>query len=238
MRIAMWSGPRNLSTALMYAFAARNDCAVWDEPFYAAYLASTGLEHPMRREILSAGEQDPAKVTARCLSDIPDGKHLFYQKHMTQHMVPEFDRSWLKQVTNVFLIRHPAKVMASYLAKRESSTLNDIGFWQQEELFDLVAATRGETPIVIDSESILADPKAALCNLCDAIGIDFQEQMLRWPKGPHKHDGVWAVHWYKSVWQSTGFTQKPVSEPDFEGLDQGILAKAMLSYEKMQKYCI
>ncbi len=238
MRIAMWSGPRNLSTALMYAFAARDDCAVWDEPFYAGYLAATGLEHPMRGNILQTGEQDHTNVVARCLADIPDGKAHFYQKHMTQHMIPEFDRSWLEQVTNVFLIRHPAKVMASYRAKRESLTLNDMGFWQQEELLDQVAAVSGKTPIVIDSESILADPKAALNNLCDAIGIDFQKQMLSWPKGPHQHDGVWAAHWYKSVCKSTGFSQKPVSEPDFEGLDQEILAKAMLSYEKMQKYRI
>jgi len=238
MRIAMWSGPRNLSTALMYAFAARDDCAVWDEPFYAAYLAATGLEHPMRSEILAAGVKNPAKVVESCLGKIPDEKTVFYQKHMTQHMIPDFNRTWLTQLTNVFLIRHPAKVLASYQAKRESITLNDIGFWQQEELFDQIAEAKGSQPIVIDSESILAEPKAAFIRLCGAIGIEFQEQMLSWPKGPHKHDGVWGSHWYKSVWESTGFTQKPASAPSLDGLDQDILAQAMKSYTKMQQYRI
>ncbi|MCF6305607.1 MAG: HAD family hydrolase [Rhodobacteraceae bacterium] len=238
MRIAMWSGPRNLSTAMMYSFAARDDCAVWDEPFYAAYLAATGLEHPMRDEILAAGEQDHRKVAKKCLSAIPEGKSLFYQKHMTQHMIPEFDKGWLAGVKNVFLIRHPAKVMASYLVKREGSTLNDIGFWQQETLFDQVAESIGETPVVIDSDDILKDPKAALKGLCGAIDIDFQPQMLRWPKGPNENDGAWAPHWYKSVWQSTGFSQKPVSGPDISGLNKEILAKAMQSYQKLRQYRI
>ena len=120
MRIAMWSGPRNLSTAMMYSFGARDDCAVWDEPFYAAYLEETGLEHPMRAEILAAGERDAAAVAARCLGNIPDGKSVFYQKHMTHHMVPKIDREWMNSVTNIFLIRDPAKVIASYNAKREN----------------------------------------------------------------------------------------------------------------------
>ena len=135
-RIAMWSGPRNLSTALMYAFAAREDCTVWDEPFYAAYLAATGINHPMRAEILAANETDPAVIAARCAGawNTP----IAYHKHMTLHMIPAFDRSFMAACENVFLIRHPARVVASYAKKREGPTLMDIGFVQQAELFDQV----------------------------------------------------------------------------------------------------
>ena len=238
MRIAMWSGPRNLSTAMMYSFAARDDCTVWDEPYYAAYLSSTGLEHPMRAEILAAGEQNAECVAAHCLEKGSDNKPNSYLKLMTQHMLPEFDRSWMSGVTNVFLIRHPAKVMASYLAKRESSTINDIGFWQQEALFRRVTDATGEPPVVIDSEDILSDPAKALQSLCKSIGLPFQDRMLRWSKGPHKYDGVWAPHWYKSVWQSTGFTKKRLSEPSTTGLDANILGEALKNYEFLRKYRI
>ena len=131
MRIAMWSGPRNLSTAMMYAFGARADCAVWDEPFYAAYLTETGLDHPMRDEVIAAGETDPQAVAARCSSSVPAGRPHFYQKHMTHHMVEGFPLDWMAEVTNVFLIRHPARVLASYVKKRETPTLEDIGIVQQ-----------------------------------------------------------------------------------------------------------
>ena len=148
MRIAMWSGPRNLSTALMYSFAARGDCAVWDEPFYAAYLKATGLDHPMADAVIAAGESDPMRVGAACAGDIPGGKPLFYQKHMTLHMIPSFDRGFMRQLTNVFLIRHPARVIASYSKKRESPTLDDVGFVQQAQLFDEVAAWLGRARLI------------------------------------------------------------------------------------------
>lgn len=123
MRIAMWSGPRNLSTAMMYSFGNRPDTAIWDEPFYAAYLAATGLDHPLRTEILRAGEPDPAIVTTRCLGPIPHDKPVFYQKHMTHHMLPDFPTGWLNDVTNIFLIRRPDRVIASYHAKRENPSI-------------------------------------------------------------------------------------------------------------------
>ena len=152
MRIGMWSGPRNLSTAMMYAFAARGDCAVVDEPFYAAYLAATGVDHPMRAAVIASQSTDPAVVAAQCSRPIPRAQSLFYQKHMTLHMIPEFDRGFMRQLTNVFLIRHPARVIASYAKKRETPTLMDIGLVQQAELFDEVADTLGHAPVVIDSE--------------------------------------------------------------------------------------
>ena len=149
MRIAMWSGPRNLSTAMMYAFGNRGDSAIVDEPFYAAYLARTGLNHPMQEEILASQSQEPETIARALLGPVPGAKPVFYQKHMTQHMIPGVPRDWMREVSNVFLIRHPARVIASYAAKRESPTLEDIGFRQQAELFDLVRSW-GLTPVVVD----------------------------------------------------------------------------------------
>jgi len=238
MRIAMWSGPRNLSTAMMYSFGARDDCAVWDEPFYAAFLAETGLDHPMRAEILAAGEIDALVVSARCLGGIPDGKSVFYQKHMTHHMVPAFDRKWMNKVTNIFLIRDPAKVIASYNAKRENPTLDDIGFKQQAEIFDQIVEQTGGIPVVVDSDDILADPEGTLRKICDQIGLEFQEAMLRWPKGGHKDDGAWASHWYKSVWESDGFAKPAASVSKLSVEGSALCEQALPYYEKLRKHRI
>lgn len=233
-RIAMWSGPRNLSTAMMYAFAARGDCAVWDEPFYAAYLAATGIPHPMADQVIAAGIADPARVAAACLGPIPQAQSLFYQKHMTLHMIPAFDRGFMKGLTNVFLIRHPARVVASYAQKRESPTLEDIGFTQQAELFDQAADWLGHAPPVIDSADIRANPRESFVKLCGVLGIPFTERMLSWPAGPKPFDGVWAPHWYNAVHASTGFGEPegplPVLENDFARL----VDRAMPSYRKLK----
>lgn len=214
MKIAMWSGPRNLSTALMYAFAARPDCTVSDEPFYAAYLAATGIDHPMRAEVIASQSTDPAKVAAHCTGPNPDGKPFWYQKHMTMHMVPAFDRGFLKDLTNVFLLRHPARVIASYAKKREAPTLEDIGFLQQAQLFDQVADLTGTAPPVITAEAIRQNPRAALTKLCTVLGIPFTEAMLHWPPGAKPYDGVWAPHWYNAVHRSTGFEDPEGPLPD------------------------
>lgn len=228
MKIAMWSGPRNLSTAMMYSFGARSDCAVWDEPFYASYLVSTGLNHPMRDEIISAGEQDPDKVAARCFGDNPDDKTHFYQKHMTQHMIDDVDRSWMKQVKNVFLIRHPARVIASYVAKRDNPTLDDIGFWQQAELFEVC-----DDPIVIDSHDIRDNPNAMLRLLCDALGLSFDPAMLSWSAGGHVNDGAWAPHWYGAVHNSTGFAGAEGDLPRLTGDYLDLVEQALPHYKKL-----
>lgn len=228
MRIAMWSGPRNLSTAMMYAFGNRADCAVVDEPFYAAYLAATGLEHPMRAEILAAQSQDPDEVAAQLIGSIPAEKTNFYQKHMTQHMLPGVPRDWMMDVVNVFLIRHPARVIASYGAKRENPTLDDIGFWQQAELYDQVGG------VVIDSHDIRDDPEGMLRRLCDAIGLDFNPVMLSWPKGGHSDDGVWAPVWYGAVHGSTGFAGAEGPLPEVPDHLCEVLEAAMPYYEKLK----
>jgi hypothetical protein len=236
MKIAMWSGPRNLSTAMMYAFAARGDCAVWDEPFYAAYLSRTGIHHPMRDEIIAAHDPDPTSVATACTGDIPDGKSIHYQKHMTLHMIPEFDRGFMRALTNVFLIRHPARVVASYSQKREAPTLADIGFVQQAELFDQVAGWMGRPPLVIDSADIRANPRESLTKLCAALGIPFTENMLHWPAGPKPYDGVWAPHWYNAVHASTGFGDAEGPLPTLPADYAPLVEQALPHYQRLVRF--
>lgn len=223
MRIAMWSGPRNLSTAMMYAFGARVDFAVWDEPFYAAYLAATGIDHPMRDDIVTAYETDPERIAKRCTGPIPGGKPNFYLKVMPHHMVDGFPLDWAKDCINVHLIRHPARVVASYGAKRETVTLDDIGFRQQAELFDKIGG------LVIDSSEIRDNPGYILGLLCDRIGLDFDPNMLVWPSGGHSEDGIWAQHWYGAVHRSTGFAGPESPLPTLTG-SYAALAEAALPY--------
>lgn len=233
MKIAMWSGPRNLSTALMYSFAARPDCAATDEPFYAAYLQATGIDHPMRAEVIASQSTDPATVAAFCTGPNPDGKPLWYQKHMTLHMIPAFDRGFLRQLTNAFLIRHPARVIASYAKKREAPTLADIGFVQQAQLYDQVADLTGSAPPVISAESVRQNPRAALTKLCAALGIPFHDAMLAWPPGPKPQDGVWAPHWYNAVHRSTGFEDPEGPLPDLPPAYQHLADQALPHYDRL-----
>lgn len=226
MRIAMWSGPRNLSTAMMYAFGARDDFAVMDEPFYAAYLAASGADHPMTAEIIAAHESDPHRIAETCKRD---GTPHIYMKHMPHHMLPDFPLDWASDCVNVHLIRHPARVIASYAAKREAPTLEDIGFVQQTELYNKLGG------IVIDSTDIRAQPKVMMRALCKSIDLPFDPAMLNWPAGPRVEDGIWAQHWYGAVHESTGIagaegplpevpqTLKPVLDaalPYYSGLHQ------------------
>lgn len=213
LRIAMWSGPRNLSSAMMRSFGNRGDCAVWDEPFYAAYLSMTGIEHPMRAEVLAAGETDWRKVADACLGPAPGGKAVFYQKHMTQHMIAGVGRDWIDHLTNAFLIRAPERVLASYAAKREGVTLPEIGFVQQAELFARAADRLGAAPPVIEADDVRADPETALRLLCEALTIPFDRAMLSWAPGPRPEDGAWAAHWYDSLWRSTGFAPPDEGPP-------------------------
>lgn len=230
MRIAMWSGPRNISTAMMYAFAARGDCEVVDEPFYASYLNLTGLDHPLRDEIIASQPTDPLDVITNLKQPISGGFAHSYHKHMTQHMIPEVPRDWIQGFKNVFLIRHPARVIASYVAKRENPTLEDLGFVQQAAIFDQL---RADQAVVIESSDIRANPHRALHALCDAIDLDFSENMLSWRRGGHPADGVWAKHWYGAVWNSTGFGAPEGPMPDVPDELLHILNGALPFYEKL-----
>ena len=233
MRIAMWSGPRNLSTAMMYSFGARADFAVVDEPFYAAYLTMTGLDHPMRNQIIASQSSDPGRVIDGLLGSIPAQKPHYYQKHMSHHMIPGVPRDWVAQVTNVFLIRHPARVAASFSAKYDNPSLEDIGFVQQAELFDQLT-DQGTDPVVIDSADIRGDPEGVLKRLCAAIGLPWDPAMLNWPAGGHKDDGVWAAHWYGAVHRSTGFAAAEGPLPELSSDQQALADAALPFYEKLR----
>jgi len=204
-RIVMWSGPRNISTAMMRAFENRPDTEVIDEPFYAAFLVRSGAEHPLRDEVLAAHEVDPEAVARAVAGDAPGGAAIYYQKHMTHHMLSGFPRGWMSRCRHAFLIRTPERVLASYAKRRAEVTLADIGFTQQGDIFDEVAGRLGAPPPVIDADDVLADPARALGALCRALEIPFDPAMLSWPAGPRASDGVWAPAWYDAVERSTGF---------------------------------
>lgn len=243
VRIAMWSGPRNISTAMMRAFENRPDTAVWDEPFYAAELAATGRDHPMRNEVIAAGPTDPQAVIERLVGPVRDGGKpaatVFYQKHMTHHMLPRFPMDWIERVTSAFLIREPERVLASYTRTWEQVSLAEIGVPQQVEIFDRVADRLGRAPPVVDTADVLADPRGVLAALCAALGIPFSEAMLEWPAGRRESDGVWAPAWYAQVEQSTGFgppDARPL--PKLDGRLARIAAAARPAYERLREYRI
>lgn len=205
IRIAMWSGPRNISTAMMRAWGNRPDTVVIDEPFYAYYLKTTGKNHPGADEVIAAGEIDWRKIVAHLTGPIPNDKRIFFQKQITHHFLTEIDREWLGAVTNCFLIRDPREVIASYVKKREDPTLEDLGFTQQVEIFNFVRNRSNSIPPVVDAKDVLENPERMLRLLCDALGADFNKSMLSWPPGLRDTDGVWARHWYTEVAKTTSF---------------------------------
>jgi len=205
VRIAMWSGPRNISTAMMRAWENRGDTAVWDEPLYAYYLQRTGIEHPGAAEVIAAGETDWRRVAAAVTGPVPGNLPVYFQKHMSHHMLDEVDRSWLSRLRNCFLIRDPREVIASYARARPGVSVADVGVLQQASLFDFVRENSGTTPLVLDSRDVLEDPRALLGALCDALDVPFTDRMLSWPQGPRESDGVWARYWYEAVRASSGF---------------------------------
>jgi hypothetical protein len=210
--IAMWSGPRNISTAMMRSFGNRTDTAVWDEPLYAYYLDRTGLDHPMREAVITAGETDANTVIENCLA-VPDGVTYWFQKHMTMHLLPDVPVDWVERTKSFFLIRRPEAVLASYHDRRANPTIEDVGFRRQAELFDMVTEKTGRRPPVIDSDAVLAAPETVLRRLCDALDMPFDDAMLSWPPGGRPDDGVWAAHWYGSVETSTGFAKPREPRP-------------------------
>jgi Sulfotransferase domain len=215
IRLACWSGPRNISTATMRAWENRPDTEVVDEPLYAWYLARTGLDHPGRDLVIDAGETDWRRVVASLSGPWPDGPAVQYQKHMAQHLLPELPREWICSLRNVLLIRDPAEVVSSYVRSRASVAPADIGILQQLELRQLLGP---EVP-VIDAGDFLQDPETHLRWLCDYAGVAFSPAMLAWSPGPRDSDGVWAPYWYDAVLRSTGFeTYRPREvELTFEG---------------------
>ena len=237
IRIAMWSGPRNISTAMMRSFGNRSDTSVIDEPLYAAYLVATGIDHPMREESIASQPTDWRKVAKILLGRVPEGRSIFYQKHMTHHMLPEFGRGWIGECRNAFLIRSPERVLASYAKKRDKVVLADIGFVQQAELFDRVADSLGRAPPVIEAEDVLSDPRGALSGLCAALDVPFDDAMLSWPPGRRATDGVWAPVWYGAVERSTGFARpREAGEPELSAHLAAVADAARPHYEMLRAY--
>ena len=238
MRIAMWSGPRNISTAMMRAWENREDTAVIDEPFYAHYLVQTGVNHPGRADVIAAQENDAAKVAATLTGPIPGGKTIWYQKHMTQHMLPGMPLNWLDRVTNCFLIRDPERVAASFTIQRPDAAAWELGFEQQARLFDHVCDRLGHAPPVIDAADVLKDPRGILGALCVRLGIPFTDRMLHWPPGPRASDGVWAPHWYAAVERSTGFAPYRSHSDKLTAFQQRLADQCRPHYEKLATFLL
>jgi hypothetical protein len=212
--IAMWSGPRNLSTAMMRSFGSRADTFVSDEPFYGCFLKASGADHPLREEVIAAMDCDWQTVMAALRRDTPDGSPIWYQKHMWHHMVGPIGYADFEGFTHAFLIREPERMIASYLRKREAAAFDNFGMDRQAEFFEREAQRLGHAPPVIDANDVLANPESVLSNLCAALGIPWDRAMLRWPPGRRETDGPWAPHWYGAVEKSTGF-----GPPESEAID-------------------
>lgn len=237
IRIAMWSGPRNISTALMRSFEARGDTAVLDEPYYAAYLHRTGLDHPMRDRVIASQSIDPQEVGAMLLGPVPAARPVWFQKHMTLHILPDFALDWMAQMRNAFLIRHPRAVLASYAQKRSTVTAADLGFEQQRGLFEREAERLGVAPPVIDAADVLENPGATLERLCTALGIAYTPSMLRWPVGRRATDGVWAPAWYASVERSSCFgPPTPLLDTPLPTHLQALADEALPHYEALRTH--
>lgn len=238
LRIAMWSGPRNLSTAMMRSFGSRGDTYVSDEPFYGCFLESTGADHPMRDAVIAAMDTDWRSVLASLSSRPPNGSAIWYQKHMWHHMTGPIGYSDFAGFTHGFLIREPERMIASYLGKRETAAFEDFGLERQAEFFDREADRLGQAPPVIDATDVLADPRAVLGGLCAALGIAWDPAMLRWEPGPRATDGPWAPHWYGAVEASSGFGRPEGDAPELPAAAQRLADRCRAYYEQLAAHRI
>ena len=231
--IAMWSGPRNISTAMMRSFENREDTFVSDEPFYAHYLKLTGIDHPMRKEVMETRNSDWDEVSQYLTGTIPQDKSVWYQKHMAQHNLPGVELDWTSRLTNCFLIRNPGEVILSYSKKYEITSVYQLGFPQQFELYDKIEQDSGMSPIVIDSKDVLMNPKNMLQKLCEKLKIPFSDKMLSWSPGKRDSDGVWGQHWYGNVEKSTGFQAYQKKEEEMPKEYTEIYEECMQYYQQL-----
>jgi len=238
VRIAMWSGPRNISTAMMRSFSSRSDCAVSDEPFYGAFLKATGEAHPMAAETIASMDCDWHSVLGTQSGPAPGRKSIWYQKHMPHHMVGPVGIVDMPHHRHAFLIRAPERVVASYRAKNELRAPEMLGFAQMRRYFELEAERTGMVPPVVDSDAILADPHDTLAKLCAALGITCDPAMLSWRRGPHPDDGVWGAHWYDKVNASTRFAPPPGDLPRLDDDCLTVAEQCRADYEALRRYAI
>jgi hypothetical protein len=233
VRVAMWSGPRNISTAMMRAWGNRPDTFVCDEPLYAHYLSRTRRDHPGAEEVIAAGQTDVTKVIEWLTGPMPQGRRVFYQKHMAHHLLPAVPRDWLRKVNNCFLIREPREVITSLVKHVPDATLADTGFPQQAEIFDRVRDWTGAAPPVIDARDVLDDPRRVLGRLCEVLGLEFADSMLSWAPGLRDTDGVWAKYWYKEVETTTSFRPYRAKDETVPEHMREVLTACEAYYEKL-----
>ena len=236
MNIFMWSGPRNLSTALMRSFENREDTKVWDEPLYAYYLNETKKDHPMFKEIIETYEININKLTKKIVSTNKD-KKIFYQKHMSHHILSQTPINWITKGTNVFLIRDPRDVILSYIQKNTLNNSDDIGFPMQRKLFNLIK-DRGENPIVVNADDLSTSPRDLLIKLCSKLKIKFSEKMLTWNKGKRDSDGIWEKVWYKNVQSSTNFEKLKKNDQVIPKVHENIYKECLDVYNELNLYKI
>lgn len=235
IRIAMWSGPRNISTAMLRSWGNRPDTAVSDEPLYAHYLKATGINHPGADEVIAHHEPDWRKAVDALGGKVPGGKAIFYQKHMAHHLLPGMGRDWLGWLTHAFLIREPVEMIVSLAKVLPSPDADATGLPQQVEIFEWLVKNTGQAPPVVDARVVLENPRRTLGLLCEALGVPFMDEMLSWPPGPRETDGVWAKHWYANVEKSTGFhPYRPRNEPVPDHL-KGLVDECMGHYEALRR---
>jgi hypothetical protein len=236
--ITMWSGPRNISTALLRSWGNRADTAVIDEPFYAHYLDHTGYDHPVAEKIIASYPTDWRDVVKQVTGEIPNNKAIFYQKQMTHHILDHIDKSWMTQVINCFLIRDPRRMILSFMKVIPNPELHQLGVQQQVEIFNYVCDVTGKIPPVISARDVLLNPRKILTKLCEAIDVPFDEAMLEWEAGKQETDGVWAEHWYGSVEKSTTFMAYKEDETPVPKHLESLLDECQDLYDQMAQYCI
>lgn len=236
IRIAMWSGPRNLSTAMMRSFGARPDTTVTDEPYYGACLAQTRDAHPMIDDVIASMDCDWHSITRTLNGPAPENRAIWYQKHMAHHMVGPVSIADLPDHRHAFLIRDPARVVASYAAKRLAVRPDDLGYARQRTYFDREADRLGHAPPLVDSADILADPAGTLAKLCEALEIPWTPTMLTWPPGRRPTDGIWASHWYGAVESSTGFGAAEASLSRLDAQAVAVVEACKGDYSHLSKH--
>ena len=237
-RIAMWSGPRNLSTAMMRSFGSRADTFVSDEPFYGCFLKDTGAEHPMRDEVIAAMDCDWRSVMATLREPTPDESPIWYQKQMWHHMSGLIGYEDFEGFAHAFLIREPERMIASYLRKREAAAFENFGMDRQAEFFEREADRLGHAPPVVDAHDILLDPAAVLSKLCVALTIPWDIAMLSWLPGRRETDGPWAPHWYAAVEASTGFGPPETDVINLPEEAQRVADRCRPYYDRLAKFRI
>ena len=236
IKIAMWSGPRNISTAMMRSFGNREDTFVVDEPFYAFYLSHFGFDHPGKEEVLKSQSTNWEEVVSLITGNIPNNKSIWYQKHMVHHIAIEKNIDWVKNFHNCFLIRHPKEVIISYAKQAPINEISDLGFIQQVNLFKKIKNLTGKTPFVFDAKDILTNTEKYLKQMCEYFNIGFSTKMLKWEKGERITDGVWSPYWYKNVINSNSFFPYKNSQKEVPSKYKNLLEECLSYYNFLRYY--